>query len=236
MAVGTLAVGLLFIAGTFMTGIFFATVSTERTIAAVAANEAFAKIQLYGLDWTDPDLDPNAPGFIAYKPDIAMEWREHLYPSTADTSLSQYSWAALWKPVSAHLAEVTVFISRQVGTVRSVDANLPFEESNLPRPVRVEVEQDAAQDTDELEITDTAPTGSVVENTVIDDGSTLVCDETGQIYRVLERYADRPGVIRLDRPWEEPDDAAVWVIPPPASGGRNPFVAVYQRVLRFEAE
>ena len=50
MAVGTLAIGLTFIAGTFLTGIFFATLSTERTIAAVAAEEAFAKVQIYGLD------------------------------------------------------------------------------------------------------------------------------------------------------------------------------------------
>ena len=50
MAVGTLAIGMTFIAGTFLTGIFFSTLSTERTIAAVAAEEAFAKVQIYGLD------------------------------------------------------------------------------------------------------------------------------------------------------------------------------------------
>ena len=42
LAVGTLAIGMIFISGTFLTGIYFATIATERTIAAVAANEAFA--------------------------------------------------------------------------------------------------------------------------------------------------------------------------------------------------
>jgi len=242
MAVGTLAVGLLFIAGTFMTGIFLATVSTERTIAAVAADEAFAKVRLFGLDLGDPNL--TTTGFLPYQPDVSMAAQEYLYPSIVDPCASQYSWAALCKRVSdtSRLAEVTVFVSRRVGThgrywVRQADAAQALEESDLPRPVRVQVEQDAAaQGTDELQIVDAVPGDNVDENGFIDDGSTLVCDGTGHIYRVLERYADRPDVIRLDRPWEEPDPAAVWVIPPPVSGGRNPFVAVYQRVLRFEAE
>ena len=56
LAVGTLAIGMIFIGGTFLTGIHFATISTERTIAAVAADEAFAKIRLYGVNLTDPNL------------------------------------------------------------------------------------------------------------------------------------------------------------------------------------
>lgn len=242
MAVGTLAVGLLFIAGTFMTGIFFATVSTERTIAGVAADEAFAKMQLFGLNLSDPNLKTTA--FVPYEPAASVAAGEYLYPSTVDTAGSQYSWAALCKRVSAtsRRVEVTVFVSRQAGAhgrywVRPADSDPSLEESDLPRPVRVEVEQDAAaQGADELKIVDAVPTDGVDENTFINDGSTLVCDETGHIYRVLERYADPADVVKLDRPWEEPDPAAVWVVPPPVSGGRNPFVAVYQRVLRFEAE
>ncbi len=53
MAVGTLAVGMTFIAGTFLTGIYLSTFSTERTIAAVAAEEAFAKMRIFGLDPND---------------------------------------------------------------------------------------------------------------------------------------------------------------------------------------
>ena len=55
LAIGILAVGMLFIAGVFPVGIHFTTVATERTIAAVVADEAFAKIRLYALG------EPNNP-------------------------------------------------------------------------------------------------------------------------------------------------------------------------------
>ena len=45
MAVGLLAVGMLFIAGFFPVGIHLTTVATERTMAPIVADEAFAKIQ-----------------------------------------------------------------------------------------------------------------------------------------------------------------------------------------------
>jgi len=243
LAVGTLAVGLLFIAGTFMTGIFFATLSTERTIAAVAADEAFAKIQVFGLD---PSL--GTAGLVPYEPNTAMAAQEYLYPSAEDTSLSQYSWAALCNRISdaSRLVQVTVFVCRQAGTntkywVRRADPNeLELESSDLPRPVRlkVEVEQTpVAADGHELRIMDVVD-DSTDESGFVNDASVVVAEQTGHIYRVLERYANPANVIKLDRQWEEDAPATgadqwVWVIPPPISGARNPFVAVYQRILRF---
>ena len=53
IAIGLLAVGMLFIAGSFPVSVHFTTVATERTIAATVADEAFAKIKLYGI------YDPN---------------------------------------------------------------------------------------------------------------------------------------------------------------------------------
>ena len=50
LAVSTLAIGMIFVGGTFLTGIYLATVSTEQTIATVVADEALVKIRLYGLD------------------------------------------------------------------------------------------------------------------------------------------------------------------------------------------
>ena len=100
LAVGTLAVGMLFIGGTFMTGVYFTTISTERTIAAVAAQEAFAKIRLYGLDPNDPGLKSNA--FVPYEQVRTIPSVEFLYPSTWDASASQYSWSALCKRVSGN--------------------------------------------------------------------------------------------------------------------------------------
>ena len=55
LAVGIIAVGMLFIAGVFPVGIHFTTIASERTIAAVVADEAFAKIRLYGVaDFNSP--------------------------------------------------------------------------------------------------------------------------------------------------------------------------------------
>ena len=48
IALGILAVGMLFIAGVFPVAIRLTTISAERTTAAVVAEEAFAKVQLYG--------------------------------------------------------------------------------------------------------------------------------------------------------------------------------------------
>jgi len=69
----------------------------------------------------------------------------------------------------------------------------------------------------------------------INDGYTIVDNETGRLYRVLERDASQPDTIVLDRPWDvdSPAPDMVWVVPPPAGGGRYPCIAVYQKVIRF---
>ena len=50
LAAGILAVGFMLVAATFPVGIKLTATATERTIAAVAADEAFAKVQLYGVN------------------------------------------------------------------------------------------------------------------------------------------------------------------------------------------
>ena len=94
LAVGTLAIGMMFISGTFLTGVFFSTTSTERTVAAVAADEAFAKIRLDGLDPNSSGLKTD--GFVLYEPLAGGPADQtHLYPSTGLEPQKQYSWSAL---------------------------------------------------------------------------------------------------------------------------------------------
>ncbi|GAH37480.1 unnamed protein product [marine sediment metagenome] len=50
---------MLFIAGTFPVAIYFSTIATERTIAAVAADEAFAKVRLYAIGSPNDLSDDN---------------------------------------------------------------------------------------------------------------------------------------------------------------------------------
>jgi hypothetical protein len=107
---------------------------------------------------------------------------------------------------------------------------------DVPRPLRVNLVEATADD--EAIVEDAVTDDDIDEYTFISDGATLVDDETGQVYRVLERYANPPDKIRLDRTWVGTDLASaegawVWVVPQPKLGGRAPLVAIYQKVLRF---
>ncbi len=93
MAVGTLAVGMIFISGTFLTGIHFSTIATERTIAAVVADEAFAKVRVYGIDFTDPNLAVNQQApfeLVSLIPDKQFPYNQLSYPSTRTSSEKHY--------------------------------------------------------------------------------------------------------------------------------------------------
>ena len=219
LALGTLAIGMIFIAGVFPVGLYFATISTERTIAAVVADEAFAKVRLYGVNlksalWqVNPTVRSNSVS--------AMPLSELAYPSTSSVPDKQYYWSALCRRVSAdpnsRFVQVTVFVSRRIGSG--------------PVPIARQVAVLGAAGTKELTIQDPA------KQTWINDGYTIVDNMTGQIYRVLERYgppADDTILLDLDRVWGAGNipPNAVWVVPP-VGGGRYPCIAVYQKVIRF---
>jgi hypothetical protein len=224
MAVGTLAVGMIFISGTFLTGIHFSTIATERTIAAVVADEAFAKVRVYGIsDWTDPNLTVNQQ--TRFESLSLVPGVEFAYPSTRTSSQKHYYWSALCRPVSSdpdnRLLQVTVFIGRKVGSSTTYPGG-------AARPVPVQVGVSGAIGDYMLSITG--------DMTFINDGYTIVENGTGNIYRVVERGADPayPEQITLARdklPWQGGD--LVWVIPPPIGGGRYPCIGVYQKVIRF---
>jgi len=235
LAVGTLAIGLMFIGGTFVAGIHFSTIATERTIAAIVADEAFAKIRIVGVE---PDsLETDQQTVFSN-----IDSNEFAYPSTRiDSAEKQYFWSALCRRVGDdpnRLVQVTVFISRKVGSgTRYWDRN-PVSWPDLievpyPQPVDVSVAYDSSLPY-ELSIIDLNPSDSINEATFINDGYTIVDNVTGQIYRVLERYPPPDDTIRLNRPWDTGDmPDRVWVIPPPVGSGRKPCIAVYQRVIRF---
>lgn len=258
-AMGTLAVAMLFIAGVFPVALYFSTVATERTIAAVVADEAFAKIRLYADPNQYNDIsDINMPYLSirwqtqtrfsdvdAFPATFGIDPNEFAYPSDPRIHVSEkrYFWSALCRQVEpgTRLVQVTVFVSRKVGEggryrVRNADRTL--NQSLYPVPIDVNVVQ-VGLDANEILIDDVIP-DRIDELTFINDGYTIVDDRTGQIYRVLERYADDPGtavredgMIRLDRPWRGGLFGMVWVVPPPVNGGRYPCIAIYQKVIRF---
>ena len=234
LAIGIITVGMLFIAGVFPVGIHFTTIATERTISAVVADEAFAKIRLYGVADFNSWPVPPVVACVDYSvvSSGVVNPVEFAYPSdpNADISKKQYYWSALCRRVDPdpnnRLVQVTVFVSRKVGsasTYRGWATNWP-----VPVPVAVSEVPGAK------ELTITNPP----EKTFINDGYIIVGNEFGRICRVLERY-DVPDdqIIRLDldQVWGPGNisPSAVWVVPPPIGGGRYPFIAIYQRVIRF---
>ncbi len=225
LAVGTFAIGMIFISGTFLTGIHFATIATERTIAAIAADEAFAKIRLYGVSLTNPNLAVDQMTSFEVLNPIAVD--EFAYPSTKRLARKQYYWSALCRQVDSNptnrLVQVTVFISRKVG-------NRSTYPGGTQRPVPVEVGvSTVAGIGNENKLTINVPG----EETFISGGRTIADNQTGRLYRVLKRDADAPNIIVLDRVWQGGLSGSVWVVPPPLGGGRYPCMAIYQKVIRF---
>ncbi len=228
LAVATLGIGMLFIAGTFLAGIHFSTIATEQTTAAVVADEAFAKIKLYDVNFNSPLWlipDPNA--YCVDFNDVASirpNPNEFAYPSTdIDVSLKQYYWSALCRRVDSNqatrLVQITVFVSRKVGSGTTYEGWA----QDWPVPVPVSV---------------SALGGNVLQieagrENWINDGYTIVDNKTGHIYRVLKRDPDQPNMIELARPWQGGPTGPVWVVPPPINGGKNPNIAIYQKVIRF---
>ncbi|MHC4556732.1 MAG: type IV pilus modification PilV family protein [Planctomycetota bacterium] len=225
LAVGTLAIGMIFIGGTFLVGIHFTTIATERTIAAVVADEAFAKIRLYGVNLADPNfvvsqltpfeiLNPIAPG-------------EFAYPSTKTLVEKQYYWSALCRPVNSdptnRLAQITIFVSRKVGSRTTYPGG-----ATRPVPVQVGVSVVSGIG-NENKLTINTPD----EQGFINSGSTIADNQTGLLYRVLQRDAGSPDTIVLDKVWQGGLADSVWVVPPPVGGGKYPCIAVYQKLIGF---
>ena len=136
LAAGILAVGFMLVATTFPVGIKLTTVATERAVAAVATDEAVAKLKIYGVDPNklayDNLLPFGAGGLVSSRYTVLASVLtpqeieellvdESLYPSieTADinTEPQKYSWSALLKLKSGTVdaAQAVVFVSRKAG-------------------------------------------------------------------------------------------------------------------------
>jgi type II secretory pathway pseudopilin PulG len=113
-AIATLAIGMLFVGGTFMLGVHFSRVSTEQSIAPVVAEEAFAKIALQGIEALPSDETFDLLTLVD-----ANDW-DYRYPSVNDQTLKQYHWAAIGRTNGAGMADVTVFVMRQEASLQTV--------------------------------------------------------------------------------------------------------------------
>ena len=68
----------------------------------------------------------------------------------------------------------------------------------------------------------------------INDGSTIIDNETGDMYCVLERSPEAPDIIVVDRdPVNFVSGDKVLVVPPPVGGGRDPCIGIFQKIIKF---
>lgn len=171
IATGIMAVGLVMVATIFPVGVKLTALTTERTIGAVVADEAFAKIQLYGLrnfrtggvsNWpvTDPNIacsdyqyvtrDAGLDGVWNSGDEIVLE-NEFLYPSAAvpPDDEYRYHWSALCRRVGDKDVQVTVFVSRRIAASSQYfgyDNTLTLIKTSLwPKPVKIAVDYDPAK-------------------------------------------------------------------------------------------
>lgn len=168
MAAGILAIGFMLVATTFPVGVALTARATERTLAAQVANEAFAKIKLYGIEpnpeITDPDGNPVcvdfydiAGRFYTDNDSIGVDEESYADKMFAFPSVhsylkpdeKKYHWSALCRYIDASTAQVTVFVSRLTGAGRvlyphPLDPKNPDLYVERPRPIRIKMDSDAA--------------------------------------------------------------------------------------------
>ncbi|MEN6307374.1 MAG: prepilin-type N-terminal cleavage/methylation domain-containing protein [Anaerohalosphaeraceae bacterium] len=243
LATGILAIGMVMIAMVFPVGVKLTSTATERTVAATVANEAFAKIQLYGKDpdGTGPATAVIKPASIPSNMCVNLNFlypsllsaSERWYPSEVPVQEMKYHWSAMVRRISGTTLQATVFVNRLLSqNAFYYDPNHPqaLARSQWPEPFQVQVEPQGGKT---LKIVSSLPNN--LEYRFFTEGSVILVSRSGVAYRVVE-IKNTDTVIRnllvLDRNFNE-SGASVWVVPPAADSSRNPCIGIYQRLLEF---
>jgi prepilin-type N-terminal cleavage/methylation domain-containing protein len=224
MAVGILSIGLMLIATMFPAALYLTTVASERTMAAIVADEAFAKIQLFGLAHPHP---PNISDYNDMNKLAIMDHNEFSYPSVdpCSTYLRQYYWSALCKSTDPCEYQVTVFVARKTSPGHTYydgrDGGI--------RPKLINIAVNVPAIGTDLTVNTAAEAKYINPPTIILD------DATGKIYHIIDRKESGVSqIVTIDRPWEDGTGVKpIWLIPPPVSGGKNADIEVYQEIIRF---
>ena len=237
IAAGILAIGFAFIAGLFPVGVKLTAIATEQTIAPIVADEAIAKIKLYGELYTELDNEPNlvdvlyrakfgflpsySNGYVDFAdalPGIPngdpCEIDEFAYPSADITpELKKYHWSALCGLQGDGNVHVTIFVSRKAGAGARYLTHNPVYTSVDYGQADPDVYKWPVPVKMDAEIRNNKQKliidATSDEKSYISTTSTIVDDATGWLYRVIKRkLKDDDIIITLDRKWEGP------VVPP----------------------
>ncbi len=227
MAVGILTVAMLLVATMFPLGIHFTTVSVERTMAAIVADEAFAKVQLFGIDTGFLNTAGSTDTLpLALYLNLPFDVNEFAYPSIDPTTeKKQYYWAGLCRKISAdsNNIQITIFAARKKANSNTYSTKV--------YPIFFQTSVVASSGSDEI-------TQGGLEG-FINPPTTIAEVTTGRLFRVVKRVGLK---LTLDREWDAdlPNSTTI-VFLRPADGtggyttaiGGNPDIGVFQRILKF---
>ncbi len=242
MAVGILSVGIMLVATMFPAAIYLTTVASEKTMASIVADQAFAKMRLYGVKAVQ---DPNKTKiFYLYGNDMndVIAADEFTYPSS--DGKWQYCWVPLYKKLNSDPCDMQYLVKLYIA--RRTNPNQRFfrtgllktsETSDRPTPINVGVVYSSAKP-NQLKI------GRQVNNPVVDfinppPATAIIDNVSGRIFRIVGRDTEDTETVILDRRWDkdigEPNE--VWVLPAPEingdPAGKNPDIEIYQKIIDF---
>ena len=230
MAAGILGIGFMLILGTFPVGMHFTAKATERSIGSVASDEAFAKIQLYGLDHNklkdkrQDSIDNSSDGFLMLfdgdnsaerARDTSLELEDHFYPSVPESTYTnnidnkpRYFWRALCGQVNSPdsktpLIQITVLVSRK-STHDSTFTNLTgsWSDNSLDDDWPAPVDLDVSYNASR---TDQLKLDTASDDEFINENDTIIDARTGRMYRITEKLKGSGSnfdIIQLDRQWD----------------------------------
>jgi hypothetical protein len=222
-------------------GVKLVSVSTERTIGAVAAGEAMAKMRLYGVKPFDPNLGwPANPNITCTDYQAvsmtSIDPNEVYYPSLVPLKDEdkRYCWSILVRRAdpAGNAVQATVLVYRMMGMNAKYYPNVGTTMVDVPIPVSVQVQKLGTNR--QLKIIPTR-TGSP-EYGFFMEGCKIIEDTKGQICRVLElRDVDADGKrdLILQDDYAGPSPGDVWVVPPAVGGTRSPCIGVFQSDVTF---
>jgi len=238
MAVGVLSIGIMLVATMFPVALYLTTVASEKTMAAIVADQAFAKMQLYGYVPQAADGD----GFVRYKfrmvdDEHKMDPNEFIY-LVEGSGQPQYSWEALCRKLNSDVNDmrysVKLFVSRK--TAPNLKYIRDFAEPNRsdwPLPIVAETEYQG-QNRLKMKYGQGKYLNPPPSTTIVDYNS-------GRLFRIVSREAG--DIVILDRNWDRdinhPDE--IWYVPSAVDPvdinepfGNNPDIEVFQRIIDFK--
>jgi prepilin-type N-terminal cleavage/methylation domain-containing protein len=241
MAAGILSVGIMLVATMFPAAIYLTTVASEKTFAAIVADQAFAKMRLYGIKTVS---DPNQTKiFRRYWEDMndVIDFEEYTYPSF--DGKWQYGWVPLCKKLNDDPCDlqylVKLYVSRRTNpNQKFFSSGTLVGNSDMPIPISVKVVYTSPNKL----LIDRFTNGPVIDFISPPPATAIVDDQSGRVFRITSKDAeDTTGrTVLIDRRWDKdintPDN--IWLLPAAVidkkPAGRNPDVEIFQKIITFK--